>query len=104
MKTEVRAGGVLNSSEEMHKSKISTAFPLSYFICTAFLHSSKALMNFILFYFLSFCLFWAAPMEYGFQARGPIGATATSLQHSHSNTESEPSLQLKPQPMAMPDP
>ena len=41
------------------------------------------------FCFVLFCLFaisWAAPAAYGdSQARGPIGAVATSLCHSHSN-------------------
>ena len=48
---------------------------------------------FILFYFLFFCLFAfsrAAPTVYGdSQARGLIGAVATSLRQSHSNARSE---------------
>ena len=40
----------------------------------------------------------------GSQARGPIGAAATSLCHSHSNMGSEPCLQCTPQLTAMPDP
>ena len=47
---------------------------------------------------------WAAPAAYGgFQARGPIGAVATSLHQSHSNMGSEPHLQPTPQLMATPD-
>ena len=42
--------------------------------------------------FIYFCLFaisWAAPAAYGgSQARGRIGAVATSQRHSHSNTGS----------------
>ena len=49
----------------------------------------------------------ATPMAYGSsQARGWVGATATSIRHNHSNTRSEPSLWLTAQliEMAMPDP
>ena len=58
------------------------------------------------FFFLSFfAISWAASMAYGdSQARGQIGAVATSLHHSHSNTRSELHLQPAPQLMAMPDP
>ena len=43
--------------------------------------------------FVSFCLFRATPEAYGgSQARGPIGAVATSLDQSPSNAESELSL------------
>jgi len=59
------------------------------------------------FCFVLFCLFaisWAAPAAYGgSQARGPIGAIATSLCQSHSNTGSEPRLQPTPQLTAMLD-
>ena len=42
------------------------------------------------FFFLSFVLFRATPAAYGVsQARGGIGAVATSLHQSHSNTRSE---------------
>ena len=47
---------------------------------------------------------WAASSAYGgSQARGPIGAVATSLRQSHSNVGSEPRLQPTPQLTAMPD-
>ena len=47
----------------------------------------------------------AAPMAYGgSQARGRIGAVATSLCHSHSHTGSEPHLPPTPQLTATPDP
>ena len=54
---------------------------------------------------LFFLLFlWAAPVAYGgSQARGRIGAVATSLRHSHSNAGSEPRLQPTPQLTATPD-
>ena len=68
------------------------------------------------FFFFVFCLFvvvvvvvvvaisWAAPAAYGgSQARGPIGAVATSLRQSHSNAGSEPCLQPTPQLTATPD-
>ena len=43
----------------------------------------------------------AAPMACGgSQARGPVGAVATSLRHSHSNEGSKPCLQPTPQLMA----
>ena len=49
------------------------------------------------FFFFSFCLFRAALATYGgSQARGLIGATASSLLHSHSNTRSEPHLRPTP--------
>ena len=58
-----------------------------------------------LFFFFSFCLFRDSPKAYGVsQARGLIGAVATSLHHSHSNAGSQPRLQPIPQLMAMPDP
>ena len=59
-----------------------------------------------LFYFFVFCLFFrAAPTAYeGSQARGRIGAVATSLHQSHSNVGSELHLQPTPQFMATPDP
>ena len=64
-------------------------------------------LYFILFYYFIFCLFaisWAAPTAYGgSQARGPIGAVATSLCQSHSNAGSEPRLQPTPQLTATPD-
>ena len=48
---------------------------------------------------------WAAPAAYGgSQARGRIGAVATSLRQSHSNAGSEPRLQPTPQLTATPDP
>ena len=62
--------------------------------------------------FFVFCLFvvvvvaisWAAPVAYGgSQARGLIGAVATSLHQSHSNSGSEPRLQPTPQLTATPD-
>ena len=46
-----------------------------------------------------------APAAYGgSQARGQIGAAATSLHHSHSNARSELHLQPTPQLTATPDP
>ena len=55
-----------------------------------------------------FCLFaisWAAPAAYGgSQARGPIGAVATSLRQSHSNAGSKPHLQPTSQLTATPGP
>ena len=59
-------------------------------------------------FFVCVCLFafsMAAPLAYrGSQARGLIGAVATSLHQSHSNAGSEPRLQPTPQLTAMPDP
>ena len=45
--------------------------------------------NSLIFLFLFFCLFRAAPMAYGgSQARGRFGAVASGLHHSHSNAGS----------------
>ena len=56
------------------------------------------------FYFFIFYLFRAAPVAYGVsQARGLIGAVATSLRQSHSNSGSEPCLRPTPQLTATPD-
>ena len=78
---------------------LSPAFPMIYLFI-------------LFFYFLFFCLLsfvvvvvvvivaisWAAPVAYGgSQARGLIGAVATSLRQSHSNMGSEPRLQPTPQ-------
>ena len=61
---------------------------------------------FSFFFFFGFLPFsWAAPEAYGgSQARGRIGAIATSLRQSHSNTGSELHLQPTPQLTATPDP
>jgi len=58
------------------------------------------------FFFFVFLLFlWAAPAAYGgSQARGLIGAAATSLRQSHSNAGPESSLQPTPQLTATLDP
>ena len=69
--------------------------------------STSLILRFFFFFFF-FCLFfafsWAAPTAHGgSQARGPIGAVATSLRQSHSNTGSEPRLQPTPQLTATPD-
>ena len=58
---------------------------------------------FFFFVFLPFVGLLPAAYE-GSQARGLIGAPATSLCWSHSNAGSEPRLQPTPQLMAMPDP
>ena len=51
----------------------------------------------LLFCLFAFCLFRAIPAAYGgSQARGWIGAVATSLSHSHSKVGSE--LHLRPTP------
>ena len=59
------------------------------------------------YYYFFVCLpfSWAASAAYGgSQARGRIGAVATSLGQSHSHMGSEPRLQPTPQFMATPDP
>ena len=60
------------------------------------------------FFFLSFCLFAfsrATPVAYGgSQARGLIGAVATSLRQSHSNARSKPRLRPTALLTATPDP
>ena len=57
------------------------------------------------FIFLSLPFLGLLPVAYGgSQARGLIGAVATSLHHSHSNAGSKPRLQLTSQLMATPDP
>ena len=62
-------------------------------------------MGFFLSFFLSVCLFRAAPMAYGgSQAKDPIGAIAAGLYHSHSNTRSQLHLWPTPQLTAMLDP
>ena len=58
-----------------------------------------------IFFFCLFATSWASPMAYGgSQARGQIGAVATSLCHSHSHAGLELHLQPTPQLTAMPDP
>ena len=55
----------------------------------------------ILFLFLFFVFFRAAPAAYGSsQARGQIRAAAVVLRHSHGNARLEPRLQPTPQLMA----
>ena len=57
------------------------------------------------FFFCLFAFSRAASAAYGgSQARGPVGAVATSLHQSHSNAGSEPCLQPSPQLTATPDP
>ena len=77
--------------EEVILKSLSSILPLVvvFFVCLFFV----------------FCLFAfsrAASAAHGdSQARGPIGAVATSLRHSHSNVGPKPCLQ---QLTAMPDP
>ena len=70
-------------------------------------------LGFFGFFVFFFCLFVfclcafsrATPMAYGSsQARGLIGAAATSLYQSHGNAGSEPHLRPTPQLMATLDP
>ena len=52
-----------------------------------------------------FAVSWATPVVYGgSQAKGQIGAAATSLRQSHSNKGFQPHLQPTPQLMATLDP
>ena len=56
-------------------------------------------------FFLSFCLFRAAPAAYGgSQARGRVGTVATGLRQGHVNAGSEPRLKPTQQFMATPNP
>ena len=55
-------------------------------------------------FFLNFAISWATSTAYGdSQARGLIGAIATSLRQSHSNAGSKLRLQPTPQLTATPD-
>ena len=82
----------------MHISLSSPALTLHFL-------TSLFLFFFFNFYFLSFVFFRAAPAAYGgSQARGLIGAVATSLCQSHSNAVSEPRLQPTLQLTATRDP
>ena len=91
-------------SESAHTQKISNMefiFFLSgtYINCARVLHSNYTHYScFVLFFCLFFLPFsWAALAVYGgSQARGLIGAVATSLCHSHSK-QSELCLQPTPQ-------
>ena len=61
----------------------------------------KIFYFFIFLVFVFFAMSWTAPTAYGgSQARGQIGAAASSLHQSHSNAGSQPSLQPTPQLMA----
>ena len=72
---------------------------------TQTLLKSFEMIDTILFSFLFFSFSRAAPSAYGgSQARGRVGAVATSLHHSHSNTGSEPRLQPTPELTATTDP
>ena len=67
--------------------------------------AQKVFYLFIFFFFCLFTISWAIPTAYGgSQARGRIGAVATSLGQSHSNAGSEQRLRLTPQLTATPDP
>ena len=73
--------------------------------CSGFFFLTAFSVSLSFFFFLSFCLFRAAPAAYGsFQARVLIRAVATGLHHSHSNARSEPCLWPTPQFMATLDP
>ena len=64
----------------------------------------KILFSKFIFYFCLFAISWASPAAHGgSQARGRIGAVATSLCQSHSNTGSQPCLRPTPQLTAMQD-
>ena len=75
---------------------------------TEWLHTFHGHRNFSsveFLFFLSFCLFKAAPVAYGgSQARGLIGAVAAGLRQSHSNTRSKLCLRPTPQLTATLDP
>ena len=59
---------------------------------------------FVFFVVVVVAISWAAPAAHGDpQARGRIGAVATSLRQSHSNAGSEPRLRPTPQLTATPD-
>ena len=59
----------------------------------------------LLFFFLIFFIFRAAPVAYeSSQARGHIVAITAGLHHSHSHSRSEPHLQPTLQLMATLDP
>ena len=67
----------------------------------------RPLFRHILFLYILFIyfVFRAAPAAYGgSQARGPIGAVATSLHHSHNSARSEQGLRSAPQLTALLDP
>ena len=69
--------------------------------------NSHVMHSFFFFFFFSglFAISWAAPTAHGDpQARGLIGAIATSLRQGHSNVGSEPRLRPTAQLMATPDP
>ena len=69
------------------------------------LKNEEGVRSFFFFFFFVFCLFRAAPAAHGgSQARGQIGAVATSQHQSHSNARSEPRLRPTPQLVAMLDP
>ena len=56
---------------------------------------TRVFVFFVCLFFVFLLFLWAAPTAYGgSQARGRIGAVATSLRQSHSNAGSEPRLQL----------
>ena len=84
---------------------ISAVLISSPWLCPLIFYS----LNFFYFLFFPvsflFCFSRDALVAYGgSQARGQIGATASSLHHSHSNEGSEPCLQPIPQLTATPDP
>ena len=89
--------------------RILSRFPCAIEVgsCYKFILESNFIFFIYLFFnFLSFfAISWAAPTAYGgFQARGPIGAVATSQHQSHSNAGSEPHLRPTPKLTATPDP
>ena len=80
-------------------TQLEVSFP---FLSFPFL--SRILFFFFFFFFCLLVFSRAAPEAYGgSQARGIIGALATSLRQSHSNAGSDPRLQPTPQLTATPD-
>ena len=64
----------------------------------ALMAQSSHELQFLSFFFLSFCPVRAALAAYGgSQARGLVGAVAASLRQSHSSAGSEPRLRPTPQ-------
>jgi len=86
------------------KKKIYTEYLYTHYRSSAISISFLFLFFFFFFFFL-FAISWAAPSAYGgSQARGHIGAVATSLRQSHSSVGSKLRLQPTPQLTATPDP
>ena len=91
---------IVNRWKEIHQDQFGAQQNKNgqSFLKLRYLYKLQVYNTVIYYFFFLFAISWAAVIAYGgSQARGRIGATAASLDHSHSNKGSKPHLRPTPQ-------